>query len=257
MKKLFCITDIHSFYDEMILALDNAGFDINNKDHIIVHCGDLLDRGPKALECLNFVNNLPSNRKILIRGNHEDLLEDIFARGYFCMHDEHNCTIDTCVQLSGINKIDMLSHELALFAALDKVKNRPELKEYYNSLINYYEVGNYIFVHGWLPTKYKDGMPVYNFKEGYWKDGDWRDARWSNGMLEWKKGYRLKDKTIVCGHFHTSWGNSYLHDKGSEFEEDACFDTFIDDGIVCLDGCIAYSGKVNCYVIDIEDNEWQ
>ena len=45
MKKYFVVSDVHGFYDEMKKALDNAGFDIANPDHIFVSCGDLLDRG--------------------------------------------------------------------------------------------------------------------------------------------------------------------------------------------------------------------
>ena len=256
MKKLFCIADVHSFYDEMIEALTEAGFDIDNKDHIIIHCGDLLDRGPKALDCLNFINNIPKNRKILIRGNHEDLLEEALDRGYFCWHDHHNGTIDTCAQLSEISEEDILQHELTLFAAIDKVKNRPELNTYLNSLVDYYEVDNYVFVHGWIPTKYTDGMLIYNVDDGYWRDGDWKSSRWLNGMKEWSNNYRLADKTIVCGHWHSSWGHFNLHGEGTEFGKEANFESFIDDGIVALDGCTVYSKKVNCYVIEIEDDKW-
>ena len=46
-KKFFVVADVHSFYDEMKQELDTAGFDINNPDHILVSCGDVLDRGPK------------------------------------------------------------------------------------------------------------------------------------------------------------------------------------------------------------------
>jgi len=75
MATYFCVSDVHSFYDEMIEALDNAGFDIENPNHIFISLGDLLDRGPKPKECLEFVNRLPKNRKILIKGNHERLME--------------------------------------------------------------------------------------------------------------------------------------------------------------------------------------
>ena len=34
MKEYFVLSDIHSFYNEMITALDKKGFDINNKDHM-------------------------------------------------------------------------------------------------------------------------------------------------------------------------------------------------------------------------------
>lgn len=40
--KIFCISDVHSFFNEMIKALDEAGFDKNNSNHLLVVCGDLL-----------------------------------------------------------------------------------------------------------------------------------------------------------------------------------------------------------------------
>ena len=81
MKKYFIVADIHSFYTEMIKALEEKGWDINNPDHIFVSLGDLLDRGNEPMECLKFVNSIPRDRKILIRGNHEDLIEECLDRG--------------------------------------------------------------------------------------------------------------------------------------------------------------------------------
>ena len=45
MKKYFVCGDVHSFYTYLKEALDNAGFDLNNDDHVFVSCGDLFDRG--------------------------------------------------------------------------------------------------------------------------------------------------------------------------------------------------------------------
>ena len=257
MKTLFCLSDVHSFYDEMIDSLNKAGYDKNNTDHIIVHCGDLLDRGPQALKCLKFINSIPENRKILIKGNHEDLLDDVLNRGFFCSHDLHNATTDTVEQLSEISLSDMLMHELTLFGALDKVKHHPEWVKYSRSLRDYCEIGSYIFVHGWVPN-------CSNNED--WRVGCWKEARWDNGMKLWSYGYKIKDKIVVCGHWHTSWGHSKLHNYGLEWDDEyyenasdeyrAHFEPFIDDGIVALDSCVAYSGMLNCYKIEIEDSEW-
>ena len=48
MKQFYILSDVHGFHDEMRLALDNAGFDISNENHVFVSLGDLLDRGPDA-----------------------------------------------------------------------------------------------------------------------------------------------------------------------------------------------------------------
>ena len=74
--KMFVVSDVHGFYDEMKLALDDAGFDRNNPDHFFISLGDLLDRGPQAAKCLEFVMGLNPERRVLIRGNHEDLMEE-------------------------------------------------------------------------------------------------------------------------------------------------------------------------------------
>ena len=80
MPKFFVVSDIHGFYDELIMALDKAGFDKDNEEHWLVSCGDEWDRGPNPIEVMKFFSNL--KRKILIRGNHMDLFEELCQRGY-------------------------------------------------------------------------------------------------------------------------------------------------------------------------------
>lgn len=72
-----------------------AKFDINNRNHIFVSLGDLFDRGPDAEKCLDFVNSISDKRKILITGNHEDLLKNVFERKKFLSHDYSNGTVNT------------------------------------------------------------------------------------------------------------------------------------------------------------------
>ena len=266
MKTLFCLSDVHSFYKEMIESLDRFGYDINNPDHILIHCGDLLDRGPQPLECLKFVNSIPKNNKILIRGNHEDLLENIFSRGYFCWHDIHNGTVETVYNISNMD----ISKDIFIdYLAIKQCSKNQELIKYYESLVDYFEINNYIFVHGWIPinTKYKIHIDYKSRNNGEWKYGDWASARWFNGMEKWSQGEILDGKTIVCGHWDTAWGHHNLHNLGLEIGEEyyenevdtnrvVHFEPFIDEGIVALDACTVYSGLVNCYKIEVEDDKW-
>lgn len=230
MRYIVC-SDIHGYYDVWMDALKKVKFDPKN-DFLVV-LGDLLDRGNKPLQCLKFVNSLPN--KILIRGNHEDLIEDALKRGIFLPHDYHNGTASTITDLG----CDGLTHLTSAFDVFKRCRKHTELQKYLNSVVDYAGVGDYIFVHGWIPTK------------SNWESGNWKDARWRNGMEEWAKGRALNGKTICCGHYHTSWGHHYLHDECSEFGKDAKFEPFVDKGIVALDGCTAYSGIVNIYIIDI------
>ena len=242
MKKYFVVADVHSFYEEMIKAISDQGFNRDDPDHVFVSLGDLFDRGPAPLECLNFVNSISTERKILIRGNHEDLLLDSIARDTFFEHDMINGTMDTVFKLAGENA-DALYRRNAgfLFSA---VRNNPDLREYYAALLDYAEIGDYIFVHGWIPSKSKS--PGRD-----WRRGDWRKARWANGMEKWRQGVRLPNKTILCGHWHASWGHAVLEKLGSEFGEDADFSPFIRQGIIALDACTSISHRVNCVVLEV------
>lgn len=264
MKKLFVASDIHSFYDEWMKALTEAGFDINNEDHIIVVCGDLLDRGNKANKCLKFVLDLPEDRKVLIRGNHELLMDEIiYRKKYFDPWDYSNGTVDTVEQLTGIvEQYDgRNSGWVVQQTMVESMKTHEGWKKYYDSTVMYAEIGNYIFVHGWIP-----GEPIsvgMNAAVKYipeWRDlpyYNWKDATWLNGMQMWQYGVREPGKTIVCGHWHSSWGHHKLHRVCSEFDKDALFTPFEDEGIINLDGCVAHSGIVNCKVLEVTDDEWK
>jgi len=226
----------------MIEALKEKEFDVNNKEHILISLGDLLDRGDKPLECLNFVNSIPDDRKILIIGNHELLLEESIKRGYFLQHDYSNGTLSTVQLLTGFEEYSSSSYK----QALDKVKDMKEYIKYKSSLVNFYETDKSMFVHGWIPCYNSDYICI---KIEQPTDEDWKNATWINGMEAHHNGCILDNKTIYCGHYHTSYGNARFHNKGSEFDGDACFDPYIETGIVALDSCIHFSNKCNCYVL--------
>lgn len=253
------MSDVHGFYYPLMLALNNAGFDADNSDHIFVSCGDLLDRGPNAVECLKFVNSLQS--KILIRGNHEDLIEHCLIRRDVRSHDFSNGTYDTLLQISKEVSKKPITYSDEIF---ERVLQSEDYNVYINSVINFYETKSSIFVHGWIPcnvkVEYKSNY-IYTNKNNWRQssDEDWNSARWYNGMDCWNQGVRDPDKTIICGHWHCSWGNSKLHNDGVEFPNPRSTNPahryvnsspFLDDGIVAIDACTALTHKVNCYVFE-------
>ena len=190
MATFFVVSDVHGFYDIMMKSLDEAGFDINNKNHIFVSLGDLLDRGEQPQQCLEFVNSLPKNRKILIKGNHESLIEECINRREFLAHDYHNGTVLT---------MDLLAQSPENI--IDQMAQNPLWLNYVTSCIDYYENSKYIFVHGWIPCKRiisgKDLFERYHYVYRFnptWRSGDWEQARWLNGMDCWDKGIRIPSK---------------------------------------------------------------
>jgi len=242
MKTYFIVADVHSFYDEMIAALEREKFDINNPEHIFVSLGDLLDRGPKPVECVRFVNSLPAERKILIRGNHDDLLVEALTRGEFYVHDIRNRTHETIRAFT--------TEPYDEWMMCQEAKNNIELQQYLNSLIDYYEDDKNVFVHGWIPCEKTSGdslwLPIEN-----WRNANWSQARWINGMRAWHDGVRVQGKTIWCGHWHASYGHSIIEGLCHEFGDDAMFTPFEADGIVAMDACTVYSGYVNCKTISV------
>lgn len=261
MPKFFIISDVHGFYDEMIKALDKAGFDENNPDHWLIGCGDYHDRGRQPLKTMMYLEKLP--RKVLVRGNHEQLMEDMCERGFPYSHDVSNGTFATAWQLDPTAPIDPYAIDY------DMVLKR--LKPFFNQMVNYFETKNYIFVHSWVPLINKDGLPAHYTKNRKfefnpdWRNAsqeDWDEAMWGNPFKQWQEGLNKTGKTIVFGHWHCSTGHSMLTEikisefesecKISEFEDDAIWEPFIYDNIIGIDRCTAHTGEVNVLVLEDE-----
>lgn len=244
--KFFVISDIHSYYDEMIAALNEAGFDPDNENHWLIGCGDYLDRGNKPAAVINYLRSLP--RKILIKGNHDDMLMELFDRGVAYSHDIQNGTVDTVYRLGYSPDGDwdtFLNIAYHIYSP------------FYDSMVNYFETENYIFVHSWIPLIRQDNLPkhyargrkwAFNDNWRYAHESEWQEARWGNPFELSAKGLR-PDKTVVFGHWHTSWPRANWEGK-PEFSEDADFSPYFGNGIVGIDACTAHSKKVNVLVLE-------
>lgn len=169
--KAFVITDIHNYYGLMMQALKRSGFEEDNPEHIIISCGDLLDRGQKARECLEFINKMISqNRAHLVCGNHEALLMRLLNGGNVMSYDHSNGTIGTMRQIAQATK--KAPYNEILHACRDDYN----LNNYLDYLDYYYETKDYIFVHGWLPLDTNFRKPIPNDYK------TWKDAMWYNGI---------------------------------------------------------------------------
>lgn len=252
--KYFITSDVHGFYSILKKELDKKGFDINNSEHILLICGDTFDRGKEAKELLDFLLNLKEqNRLILVKGNHEWLLEDcveeLKAKQEVPLHHfslfSHvsNKTLNTISQLTGITELELMGQ---LYEFKDVYIGLKKYYELVKDVLNYYEVGDNIFVHGWIPH-IRDYQELKNTS-----DEEWERASWLCGVDEFYNGWKLEGKTIWCGHWHTSHAWFKYKNIGSgEFEKDSCFDTYKDNEIVCLDACTASTGKINIEVLEV------
>ena len=260
--KFFVVSDIHSFFNLLQQELNKKGFDIDNPNHVLIVCGDLFDRGQESVALFEFIKDLNKKKRLIyIRGNHEDLLEDCLQELYNnripSQHHWSNGTVSTICQFCNIKYLDILDIRdiPTLSKNIESIMN-PIVKFIDKNCINYYELGNYIFTHSWLPIEYDNLLHKYSANLNSSSDL-WKRARWGNPFEMWEKGAYIPGKTVVCGHWHCSWGNAYLHNKYEEWppKEDPdflkAFEPFIDDGIIGIDACTAYSNKINVLIIEV------
>ena len=258
MKKYFITADIHSFYTEFMDALKDAGFDINNEEHILLICGDIFDRGNESVKMYEFIRSLPKNRRILIRGNHELLFIDLKSKNAPQYHDFSNGTVKTFYHLTNSkNDEDFYI-----------VKNKPiidEVIDWFNSdeWIYYYETKRYIFVHAFIPVSgfyyrmYDANPNMLIFRED-WRNAtkyEFEDATWGSPWQMAKVGLNKTGKMIVCGHWHTSDFFNNLRPRGKHYninEENPIFKSKI-YGIIGLDACTALTHKVNILVLNEDE----
>lgn len=270
MPKFFVFSDVHGYFTELQEALNEAGYDPTNENHWLISCGDNFDRGSETLAMFHFL--LKSPRIILIQGNHETTLIELCDRGFPYDYDKSNGTVQT------IKAFDQHApFDVACITAYRSL--RPILRK----MRNYFETQHYVFVHGWIPIPCRTATmgctidaPSICQKQCInpnWRDApycEWEVARWKNGMEMARNGFIIPDKTIVCGHWHCSYGHFYKkmdndlipvdqlnYARKSNYDyfmygDGADFSPFYDDGIIAIDACTAYTKKVNVIVLDDE-----
>lgn len=292
MKKYFVMSDIHSFFDQMLSALTAAGFDKNNHNHNLIICGDIFDRGNQTVLVYNFIKSLPSDRVILIQGNHELLYFELLDKDIPDKYDFSNGTVKTFCHIAGYDpmlldtsylyyksqqegkKVSVSDINNTIKATWKKIRSkvkRHEITKWLKSEVwnNYYELGDLIFVHSFLPTKVKDNLQLGEIKyypanaipEDFielapdWREKasklQWDDAKWGCPWKQFNAGLFNSEmnqgKTLVCGHWHTS-------DFHRKFEADMSnnLNIFYSDVLIALDACTAASGFCNVLVLDFE-----
>ena len=254
--RYYVVSDVHGFYDELMMSLEAKGFFDDEKDRKLIVCGDLFDRGDKAKELQSFITDLlEKGEVILIKGNHEDLMLDLIKGwdnySYTRSHHHSNGTVDTIYQLTDTKRFDLLvDPDLVKRILVDT----PYIKDIIPKMLDFYETEHYIFVHGYIPTilEKENGYTIHHYDPD-WRNAtkkEWDEARWTNGIKVANDKVIEKGKTIVCGHWHASFGHALYEGKGQEFGEGADFSPYYGEGIIAIDACTAYSKKVNCLVIE-------
>lgn len=164
-------------------------------------------------------------------------------------HHNSNGTVDTVLQLTNTGALD---YPIDIYY---KMMETPFIQKILPAMVNYFETERYIFVHGWIPCEWirQNAYAGTYFAIEHWREADekqWRLARWINGMDAAHDGVTEVGKTIVCGHWHCSYGHSRYEGNGNEFGEKAEYSPYYGKGIIAIDACTVCSKKINCIVVE-------
>lgn len=234
-KKLFVVSDIHGHYTLLKEALDKVGFDKDNPEHLLICCGDYFDRGRENLEVLKFFERL--KHKVLLRGNHEDLLLKLLQTGKVLPHNYINGTMQTLTDFFGKYSIDPVDDTVD-FSGKTRMVDR--VCDFIDETVNYFETENYVFVHGWLPEKVKstDELQIVT-------DNDWEKARWIKWTEKYDGSRPLADKILVCGHVPTFYATKF-----DENRDKNNYEIFYENGIIAIDAGTFDTKHVNVLVLE-------
>ncbi len=233
--KLFVVSDIHGHYTALKEALDGAGFDRQNEEHWIVCCGDYFDRGTENLEVLEFFEQL--QRKVLLRGNHEDMLMKLLLTGNLLPHHYNNGTFTTLQSMFRKCYVDIINNTVDLSGETRMVDR---LCEFINETRDYYETEHYVFVHGWLPEQESGQKDMKEISPQVWEQ-----AR----LVKWTKKYEgtspFPGKTLICGHVPTFFAQKFEPHRDQNDSE-----IFYGDGLIAIDAGTTDTKRVNVLVLE-------
>lgn len=235
MKKLFVVSDIHGHFTLLKEALDQAGFNKENKDHLLICCGDYFDRGDENVEVLKFFERL--KHKVLLRGNHEDLLLKLLQTGKLQQHHYINGTMRTLKNFFGKYFVDPVDDTID-FSGKTRIVDR--ICEFIEETVDYFETGHYVFVHGWLP----DNAQTEEARKRA-SGEEWEKARWVKWTEKYDEQRPLPDKTLVCGHMPTFFANKF---DATRPKENA--DIFYGNGLIAIDAGTYDTKQINVLVLE-------
>ena len=272
-KKYFVVSDIHSFASELKYSLRQAGFNKKNKDHTLIVCGDVFDRGDETVEVYKYLKSIPKKRCILIRGNHESLYKELLTKSFPDRYDFSNGTVRAFCNIADIdeeklnryywieqgfaNGLDYDQIEEKLYSTWSQIKTivaNHEITTWLNSKQwkNYFELDKYIFVHSFIPVKVKDEwkeMHPYKLRSfcyeyrSDWReasDDEWELATWGDPIDNFE--YNLfkpeadNGKVLIVGHWHTSDFYKRLENIVTDTQE-----IYYSKNLIAIDGGVKYS----------------
>lgn len=220
MKRLLVISDIHGELTKFEQLLEQVSYDPDGDQLILL--GDYIDRGPDPKAVVEKVMRLKNEGALVLKGNHDDMMEKAF---------EDPNHIKRWVRNGGIETLKSYGYRLPKFrerhldqwvAKISPLTAAPIVKKhlaFFKNLDHYHETEDFIFVHGGVdpatPLAITDPFVLMWIRE------------------EFHNGYN-GEKTVVFGHTPTD----AFHDGFNVH--------FGANNIIGIDGGCVFGGRLNC-----------
>ena len=256
--KIFAISDVHGHYAEMQRALNKAGFDETDTNHLLVVCGDMFDRGRESLQVYSYLKYLSDlGKAVVIKGNHELMFIDYLtgksvSPWNYKMNGENEtfseflhetAPFETWCLFDNVPEPTYGDFAKWLQSAVKQInKEYPDLLPWLEGLPYYYETEHYIFTHGAIDTKaenwHEPHCEMHHYK-------DWEALAWNDGTF-FGEDIKNTDKTVVIGHFSTEHLRKMYKLPYGEYK--TLFRN--DNRVIALDACTIVSKQVNILVVE-------
>ena len=202
LNKYFIFSDVHGEYDALINALNEAGYNRNNHNHILVSLGDNFDRGSKSRDIFMFLRN---RNAICVKGNHDLFLQEYLEKGmdgefvlFNILHNGLEKTIKSFGNLGDRAYINVQELELAR----KSINNQyPGLLKWIKDMPLYYETEHCIFTHAGINPKLSN-----------WKETDEHFMTWD--IEDSCTPCPNTNKVVFIGHHHAYRVKQQAKEKG-------------------------------------------
>lgn len=172
MSRVFVTSDTHGDYEGLKKCMDDANF--NYEEDKLIHCGDIVDRGPdskKLVDHLLLVKNI-----VKVMGNHDEWWKQFSETGVHPGNFYHG-VINTIQSYTGVdpNDKDGISFDYP-----------PTHREFFEGMCDYYiDDKNRLFIHAGYDRNYllaKQHPSIFRW-----------DREMNNELMRWEKKENLMD----------------------------------------------------------------
>jgi len=262
-NKYFAVADVHGHLTILKQELDKAGFKLEDETHKLIVVGDMFDRGPESYDLYLWLKDLcDKDKAIVLRGNHEEFIEKVLDKtedGFNFRYNGVNTTMDDFYHQTRSFEMYLMINNLqwnqsSFNSYRDEVvdsinQELPELREWLESLPDYYETDNYIFTHGIIFPRqdYKNTTKFEWKKENHWAKPEDFAGGFENTTGKHLVVGHLDSECIKRALAKTRFSLEYVQKEAYGTLYIPIMDTFF------IDTCTILTQKINVLVIEDEE----